>query len=160
MVKGFKKNFNNNDDEDLSDLEMANEELVEENLINEKDALLNHQTRIKQDFAKLMKTKDIPWIETMEITADQAIDKNLNVDDDIKRELIFYNLTLKTPSKELLNSKKIEKSSTGQEISLPKWLRAMVKCKILKNKSYENNRESQNLRRKKIKFKKLNLPKL
>lgn len=115
MVKGFKKNFHNNDDEDLSDLEMDNEEeLAVENLINEKDALLNHHARIKQDFAKLMKTKDIPWIETMDLTADQAIDKNLNVDDDIKRELIFYNLTLANTIKGIVKLKE-----NGEKLNRP-----------------------------------------
>ena len=97
MVKGFHKNTRDNrDDEDLSDLEVdINDEEEKEILINETEALNNHEIRLKEDFYKLMKTKDIHWLETMDLVADQSIDKNLDVDDDIKRELIFYNLTLK-----------------------------------------------------------------
>ncbi len=85
------------EEEDLSDLEvdLQNENSVP--TVNDKEQLDSACNRIKQEFNKLLKVKNnehINWIETMDVTANDRIDEDLNVDDDIKRELIFYNLTV------------------------------------------------------------------
>ena len=113
MVKQFIKN----EEEDLSDFEVDNQEdmgEMEVNIINEEEALLNHQKRIREDFHKIMKTKDVPWIETMDLVSDSAVDKNLNVDDDVRRELIFYNITLSNAVKGIIKLKE-----NGEKLNRP-----------------------------------------
>jgi rRNA-processing protein EBP2 len=92
---------NEDDDEELSDLEILEEDgqshkkIIEG--VNETEQLDNFTKNIKQDFNKIFtsKGKTPKWIETMIVTSKDQIDSNLNVEDDIKRELIFYNLTIK-----------------------------------------------------------------
>ena len=113
MVKQFIKN----EEEDLSDFEVDNQEdmgEMEVTIINEEEALLNHHKRIREDFHKIMKTKDVPWIETMDLVSDSAVDKNLNVDDDVRRELIFYNLTLSNAVKGIIKLKE-----NGEKLNRP-----------------------------------------
>lgn len=105
MVKQFIKSH---EEEDLSDLEIDNQEGIDEseaNLINEEEALINHQKKIQEDFHKLMKSKEVSWLETMDLISDSPVDKNLNVDDDIRRELIFYNLTLQNAVRGIIKLK-------------------------------------------------------
>ena len=51
------------------------------------------ESNIKSDFNHFFeaKGKKKTWLETLDITSPNVIDKNLNTDDDIKRELFFYN---------------------------------------------------------------------
>jgi rRNA-processing protein EBP2 len=95
MVKKFQKRVENEED-DLSDYEIDNLEENQEQEINDTDGLEKHLKRIKEEFNTLMKTKgkQVDWIETMDITSEIAVDPNLNLDDDMKRDLIFYNITL------------------------------------------------------------------
>jgi rRNA-processing protein EBP2 len=106
MVKKFQKvnrkedrDDLNNEEEELSDLEIDNQDKVLEEEINDVEALEAITARMKDDFHKIMKSKDIDWLETMHLTADQAINPDLNIDDDIRRELIFYNISLKNAAK-------------------------------------------------------------
>lgn len=99
MVKKFQKlsraETQPQEDDELSDLEIDNEERVVEEEINDVETLNKRTAVIKEDFQKLMKSKDIDWLETMDLTSDQAVNPDLNIDDDIRRELIFYNITLR-----------------------------------------------------------------
>lgn len=91
------------DDEQLSDLEMetgegnSGDESDEAPEINEKEQLGNLTKAIRNEFVKMFKAKgkNCSWIETMDLTSDEMIDPNLNTDDDVKRELIFYNIAVK-----------------------------------------------------------------
>lgn len=103
MVKKFRKidreEILPNEEEDLSDLEIDDHEKVLEEEINDKETLEAITARIREDFHKLMKTKEVDWLETMDLTSDQKISPDFNVDDDIRRELIFYNITLQNAAK-------------------------------------------------------------
>ena len=94
MVKRLIKNTENQEDE-LSDLEIDAD--IEENkiIINEEERLLYHKDKINNEFIKLFnaKGKNPGWLESLTVTSKDLIDSSLNVDDDIKRELLFYNLT-------------------------------------------------------------------
>jgi rRNA-processing protein EBP2 len=98
MVKNFRKiereEILPNEEEQLSDLEIDDHEKVLEEEINDVDTLETITGRIKDDFYKLMKSKNVDWLETMDLTSDQKISTDFNIDDDIRRELIFYNITL------------------------------------------------------------------
>ena len=112
MVKKFicsAKPKQNEEEEDLSDLEgeYQKEDGEKVDFINDVEALENHCKKIQADFQKNMKNKEIPWMETMDLVADSSVDPNLNMDDDIKRELIFYNLTLQNSVKGILSLKGI-----------------------------------------------------
>jgi hypothetical protein len=74
MVKQFIKN----EEEDLSDFEVNNQEdmgEMEVNIINVEEALLNHQKIIREDFHKIMKTKDVPRIKTMDLVSDSVVQR-------------------------------------------------------------------------------------
>lgn len=105
MVKKFIRE-EKEEDEDLSDLEadfVDEENEVDTNTaINEEEMIETSLKRIKGEFCKLMKVKNeenVNWVEMMDLTADESVDPDLNQDDDIKRELIFYNLSLKNAAK-------------------------------------------------------------
>ena len=115
MVKKFKivNRKEDRDDlineEDLSDLEIDKQEKNSEEEINDVEALNAITARMKEDFHKFMKSKNVDWLETMDLTADQGINPDLNVDDDIRRELIFYNISLK---KRCERNKQIERKKS------------------------------------------------
>jgi hypothetical protein len=98
MVKRIKTHFVK--EEDLSDLEIDDQELLaeEKECINDRDILNEKKTKIQEEFVKGLKLnsgeKNVNWLETMDIISKEEVDETLNPDDDIKRELIFYNLTL------------------------------------------------------------------
>jgi rRNA-processing protein EBP2 len=103
MVKKFKKldreEILPNEEEDLSDLEIDDHEKVVEEEINDVATLESITGRIRDDFNKSMKTKEVDWLETMDLTSEQKINPDFNIDDDIRRELIFYNITLQNAAK-------------------------------------------------------------
>jgi hypothetical protein len=96
-------------DDELSDLEMDTGDNEEVQVINERERLQTLTNHIKEDFLKLYKAKgkNPSWLETLTETSSQAIDPNLNVDDDIKRELIFYNISLENTMKALKQVKNV-----------------------------------------------------
>jgi len=52
---------------------------------------------LQEEFNSYLKSKGVnhnSWIETLTLTAKEGIDQILNIDDDIRRELVFYNLSL------------------------------------------------------------------
>jgi rRNA-processing protein EBP2 len=116
MVKKFIRNIEEPQEEELSDLEgeFVQQEQDDIKFVNEEEALENHCQKIKNDFQKLMKNKDIPWIETMDLVSDSTVDSNLNIDDDIKREVIFYNLTLQNAVRGIIKLKE-----QGEKLNRP-----------------------------------------
>lgn len=105
MVKELLKKKNifqtEEEEEDVeSDLEL--EEEYEENdesieYPNEEEKLNELTSKIKQEFERYYtsKGKNPNWLETMTITGEGKIPEEMDVDDDIRRELIFYNITHK-----------------------------------------------------------------
>jgi hypothetical protein len=101
------------DEEDLpSDLEAqdgdAEDEEVEE--INIVEDLNFHTEKIRTEFKNLLAKKggnSNNWLESLTITHPDEIDVDLNLDDDIKRELEFYNVTTQNVMRGLLLLKQV-----------------------------------------------------
>lgn len=101
-VEPIRAGIENDDDDDdnpsdlevqQDDMEIDEEEREEINLVEE---LEEHEKKIKKEFKILMSKRggdSNNWLETMTLTTNNIIDTNLNIDDDIKRELAFYNMT-------------------------------------------------------------------
>lgn len=95
-LEGGEKDF-----EDLSDLEIVDPAAVmeenKETSINDPEALNLLADTLKNDFANYLKMKGLKtgnWIETLALSANEGIDDKLNVDDDIRRELVLYESNL------------------------------------------------------------------
>lgn len=113
MVKKFIKDNDDVEDEELSDLEIDNEEISKDKeFINDTEELEKFATKIKEEFLKSMKNK-ANWLETLDVTSEDLINPNLNTDDDIKRELIFYNISHKTAIK-AINLLKLHKEKINR----------------------------------------------
>ena len=97
-----------NKEEEDSDSEVPSINLVEE--ISEK---INS---IKNDIQKYytVKNKNIDWLEFPVSISESAIPQNLNPDDDIKRELIFYNIAKENAIKGMIQLKQL-----GEKINRP-----------------------------------------
>jgi rRNA-processing protein EBP2 len=97
-----------NKEEEDSDSEVPSINLVEE--ISEK---INS---IKNDIQKYytVKNKNIDWLEFPVNISESAIPPNLNPDDDIKRELIFYNIAKENAIKGMIQLKQL-----GEKINRP-----------------------------------------
>jgi hypothetical protein len=97
------------EDEELSDLEMDTGENEEVEAINETERLLHLRDKIKEDFTKQYKAKgkNPSWLETLTETSTEQINPNLDIDDDIKRELIFYNISIGNTMKVLRELKNV-----------------------------------------------------
>ena len=97
-----------NKEEEDSDSEVPSINLVEE--ISEK---INS---IKNDIQKYytVKNKNIDWLEFPVSISESAIPQNLNPDDDIKRELIFYNIAKENAIQGMIQLKKL-----GEKINRP-----------------------------------------
>ena len=99
-------------EEDLaSDLEIQDngeesEEIKEINLVDELNA---HTEKIQKEFTNLLAKKGATnnWLETLSLTHPNSINENLNIDDDIKRELEFYNLTTENVMRGLMKLKEV-----------------------------------------------------
>ena len=99
------------EEEKEKDKDFENEEII--NLTNE---LEEKKNLIINDFLKFFsqKGKKVSWLENLTIISDDEIDQNLNPDDDIKRELFFYNLAKKNAINGLIKLKKL-----GEKINRP-----------------------------------------
>ena len=97
-----------NKEEEDSDSEVPSINLVEE--ISEK---INS---IKNDIQKYytVKNKNIDWLEFPVNISESIIPPNLNPDDDIKRELIFYNIAKENAIKGMIQLKQL-----GEKINRP-----------------------------------------
>ena len=97
-----------NKEEEDSDSEVPSINLVEE--ISEK---INS---IKNDIQKYytVKNKNIDWLEFPVNISESTIPPNLNPDDDIKRELIFYNIAKENAIKGMIQLKQL-----GEKINRP-----------------------------------------
>lgn len=105
-----KKLIKDDDDYDSEEEEMNQEYERDDgpvSLINATDILEERYKRIKEDVLKIFKGKNPNWIETLVITGDSVIDPELNVDDDIKRDLYFYNTSFQNAIKGINQLKKV-----------------------------------------------------
>ncbi len=90
--------------------------LNEEEEINLTEELDKKTEKIKNDLLKYYSQKNIKydWLENLSTISKEEVNKNLNPDDDIKRELIFYNIAKETAIEGLKNLKKF-----GEKINRP-----------------------------------------
>lgn len=86
----------NQEFDDLSDLDMVDTEAVVEenkvNAINNPEALEQLAKKLQTDMNNYLRQKGLKtgnWVEFLTTTASEGIDENLNVDDDIRRELVL-----------------------------------------------------------------------
>ena len=89
-------NIENNSDFDA--LDVPEGELVQENNIDLKDELKSKYLSLKNTFDNKYTNKSNQssnlWLERMTVISNNHVDPSLNLNDDIKRELIFYNLSI------------------------------------------------------------------
>ena len=105
MVKEFlsKKHLKSIEDQQDNESDLDLEEEFEEDeaeaieFPNDEEKLGEFTNKIKEEFQRYYssKGKNPSWLETMSLTGNIEIPEDLDVDDDIKRELIFYNITHK-----------------------------------------------------------------
>ena len=116
MVKQILNKYPSKDqdenDIDESDLELEEEyeeddEVQQLEYINDVEKLTEYTENLRQEFEKSFKAKgrNPTWIETMNITGTIDVPEDFDVDDDIKRELIFYNITHKNSVQGILKLK-------------------------------------------------------
>ena len=103
-----KDNSNEEEEENDNSLEVPSINLIED--ISEK---INS---IKNDIQRFYdaKNKKIDWLEFPVNISQSSIPKNLNPDDDIKRELIFYNIAKENAIQGMIQLKKL-----GEKINRP-----------------------------------------
>jgi rRNA-processing protein EBP2 len=104
------------EDEELSDLEVDADIDEPQIRINEVELLETLTKTINNEFVKQFtsKGKNPNWLETVLVTNAEQVDPTLDVDDDIKREFIFYNITHLNTIQALKNLKE-----NGEKIKRP-----------------------------------------
>lgn len=109
MVKKFQKTEpESSSEEEEFEFEDIEDELVEEKqTTNDVEALNAKTLKIKEDFYKFFKGKNVNWIEAPIITNETEIDQLMDVDDDIKRELGFYNVSFQNAINGINHLKKV-----------------------------------------------------
>jgi len=101
------------EEEDLpSDLEIQDEKYIDQTAeeINLVEELKKHTEKIRKEYATLLSKKGgnpNNWLETLTLTSDNIFDEELNIDDDMKRELAFYNMTTENVVKGILKLKEV-----------------------------------------------------
>ena len=114
MVKQFlkKKHINETEEpENDSDLELAEEYEDDEEISieypNDEEKLNEFTNKIREEYQRYYtsKGKSPTWLETMTLSGNIQIPEDFDPDDDIKRELIFYNITHKNSVQGILKLK-------------------------------------------------------
>ena len=84
------------DMDDLSDLEILDPNTIpeenKENIVNDVEALEKKAEELRKEFIDYITLKGLKgkhWMETLTVTSKECIDENLNMDDDIRRELFL-----------------------------------------------------------------------
>ena len=164
-----KKNYNNynneREEENLKEelLIMEEEEkergIENEEIINLTNELEEKKNLIINDFLKFFsqKGKKVSWLENLTIISDDEIDQNLNPDDDIKRELYFYNLAKQNAINGLIKLKKLGEKINRPEDYFVEMLKsdeqmANVKKQIIKEQQFIKKFEQKKQKLQNIKF--------
>jgi rRNA-processing protein EBP2 len=159
-------NYNNErEEEDLKEelLIMEEEEkekgIENEEIINLTNELEEKKNSILNDFLKFFsqKGKKVSWLENLTIISDEEIDQNLNPDDDIKRELLFYNLAKQNAINGLIKLKKLGEKINRPEDYFVEMLKsdeqmANVKKQIIKEQQFIKKFEQKKQKLQNIKF--------
>ena len=140
-----------NKEEEDSDSEVPSINLVEE--ISEK---INS---IKNDIQKYytVKNKNIDWLEFPVSISESTIPPNLNPDDDIKRELIFYNIAKENAIKGMIELKKLGEKLNRPDDYFVEMLKSdeqmmKVKKQIINEQQYIKRFEAKKQKMQNIKF--------
>ena len=127
--------------------------------INLEDKLNEKAEALKAEFAKPFnaKGKKITWLETLDVTSSNPIDQHLNVDDDIKRELFFYNATKENTIAGMIKLKKLGEKINRPDDCFVEMLKsdeqmANVKKEIIKEQQYIKKFEAKKQKLQNIKF--------
>ena len=93
------------DDDDL-EIECEGEDMSTE-YPNEEERMNELTLKIRKEFASqyTSKGKNPSWLEKMDIIGESKVPEEFNIDDDIKRELIFYNISHSNTIKGILKLK-------------------------------------------------------
>ena len=159
-------NYNNErEEEDLKEelLIMEEEEkekgIENEEIINLTNELEEKKNLIINDFLKFFsqKGKKVSWLENLTIISDDEIDQNLNPDDDIKRELYFYNLAKQNAINGLIKLKKLGEKINRPDDYFVEMLKsdeqmANVKKQIIKEQQFIKKFEQKKQKLQNIKF--------
>ena len=127
--------------------------------INLEEELNAKVDALKGEFTKPfnVKGKKITWIETLDVTSTNPIDQHLNVDDDIKRELFFYNATKENTIAGMIKLKKLGEKINRPDDCFVEMLKsdeqmANVKKEIIKEQQYIKKFEAKKQKLQNIKF--------
>jgi len=106
-------NYEETNEKNLDEEEESYSEVPSINLVDEISEKINS---IKNDIQKFYdaKNKNIDWLEFPVDISQSSIPQNLNPDDDIKRELIFYNIAKENAIQGMIKLKKL-----GEKINRP-----------------------------------------
>ena len=163
--KKYTNSNNEREEEDLKEelLIMEEEEkekgIENEEIINLTNELEEKKNLIINDFLKFFsqKGKKVSWLENLTIISDEEIDQNLNPDDDIKRELFFYNFAKQNAINGLIKLKKLGEKINRPEDYFVEMLKsdeqmANVKKQIIKEQQFIKKFEQKKQKLQNIKF--------
>ena len=147
-------NENNNENENNSEIE--NDSIESINLEDE----INEKIKdIKSDFNRYFtqKNAEITWLEKPILISKEGIDQNINIDDDIKRELLIYNITKENAIKGLSKLKSLNEKINRPDDYFVEMLKSdeqmeNVKKQIIREQTYIKNFELKKQKFQNIKF--------
>lgn len=165
MGKKIKKIEKDDKAEEAEEEELAmlqeenNEEYSKEEMINLPEELEKKESEILADFGKFFsaKGKKLTWLETLDVTSNEPMEQNINVDDDIKRELFFYNIAKENAIKGMIELKKNKEKLNRADDFFAEMLKsdeqmANVKREIIKEQQYIKKFEAKKQKLQNIKF--------
>ena len=163
--RNYTNSNNEREEEDLKEelLIMEEEEkekgIENEEIINLTNELEEKKNLIINDFLKFFsqKGKKVSWLENLTIISDDEIVQNLNPDDDIKRELLFYNLAKQNAINGLIKLKKLGEKINRPDDYFVEMLKsdeqmANVKKQIIKEQQFIKKFEQKKQKLQNIKF--------
>ena len=156
-------NTNKDKEEDEKELEQDQEEISNDDesieSINLVDELQEKLNSIKSDVQKFYdsKNKKINWLEFPVEVSSTEIPEYLNPDDDIKRELIFYNIAKENAIKGMIELKKLGEKLNRPDDYFVEMLKSdeqmmKVKKQIINEQQYIKRFEAKKQKMQNIKF--------
>ena len=151
----------NNEEQNDENLNEENEEEIysEDPSINLVDEINEKINSIKNDIQKFYdaKNKKIDWLEFPVEISQSSIPQNLNPDDDIKRELIFYNIAKENAIQGMIKLKQLGEKINRPDDYFVEMLKSdeqMVKVKkqIINEQQYIKKFEAKKQKMQNIKF--------
>ncbi len=155
--KELAKNYNySNNNENENNSEIENDSIESINLEDE----INEKIKdIKSDFNRYFtqKNAEITWLEKPILISKEGIDQNINIDDDIKRELLIYNITKENAIKGLSKLKSLNEKINRPDDYFVEMLKSdeqmeNVKKQIIREQTYIKNFELKKQKFQNIKF--------